>query len=605
MPASRLKSRVFWGEDPGLTGMFRFLGDCAFMISAGKHLRKGPLWHMAACVVAIVWCLFVPVACMTPDKAVRETDAAGTRLATEFWQRQTGRTNVFEVCRSADALTLRIALLATAHGEQGVVFPSVPNVSAVTTNAVFCLSLIDALRVAARNDRKYQKLKEDVFFRALDLDYQQYAFETSFSGLLLGVLSGGSGADQAKGGTSAAAERTLPDGKTVAGRLALDVVSLLRDDWRSMALSGDLTVTVPLMRGAGRDIVREPLTQAERNLTCAIQMLENYRQTYAVSVASGYYRVLELDQRLKNARENARRLGVNCRRAEDLFTAGRMQRIQVDQARTDLLSAEVGVINALRSYEEQLDVFKVSIGLPPEGEVTVDREELQRLERQMERLAKNTLSAVADFPDETDSFRIALSSRHDLFVTRSQLEDAERGVKIAADALRADVALSGGMSMDRVRESGGGADTGEAWSGGLRVGFPWDRRKERNAFKKQLIVLEQAKRTVEEQEDSVKLSVRSGLRDLVAARSTYENQVESMKVARSRVESNDLFLQSGRSTMRDVLEAESAMLTARNAFCSAVIQWRMSDLELRRDMGVLDVTDAGMWRIANGDIHDN
>jgi outer membrane protein TolC len=510
------------------------------------------------------------------------------------------------MCRPADALTLRIALLAAARGEQGVVFPDIPHVEAAgSSNAVYRLSLTDALCIAARNDRKYQKLKEDIFFRALDLDYQRYAFETSFSGLLLGVLSGGSGTDQARVNADAAAERTLPDGKTIAARLALDVVSLLRDDWRSTALSGDLSVTVPLMRGAGRDIVREPLSQAERNLTYAIETFAHYRQTYSVSVASGYFRVLELEQRLKNADENEQRLELNSRRAEMMFDAGRMQRIQVDQARTDLLKAGDSVISSRKSYAAQLDAFKVAIGLPPEGNVTVDSEELLRLEAQMDQLAKGDSSAVADFPDEGDSFRIALSARHDLFITRSQLGDAERGVKIAADALRADVALSGGLALDRSRATGEhGVASADNWTSALRVGLPWDRRRERNAFKRQLIVLEQAKRTVEEQEDGVKLAVRSGLRNLSAARAAFKNQIETMRVARLRVESNNLFLQSGRSTMRDILEAESAMLTARNAYCSAVIQWRMSDLELRRDMGVLAVSDAGAWQSGNGVNHD-
>ena len=65
--------------------------------------------------------------------------------------------------------------------------------------------------------------------------------------------------------------------------------------------------------------------------------------------------------------------------------------------------------------------------------------------------------------------------------------------------------------------------------------------------------------------------------------------MESLKTAQMRVDSNDLFMQSGRSSMRDILEAESAMLTARNALCSAVISWRISDLSLRSSMGTLAV----------------
>jgi outer membrane protein TolC len=526
-------------------------------------------------------------------------------LATAYWQEQTGCTNTFDVSRGADALTLRIALMAASRGEQNVVFPALPHVNPVIlSNAVLRLSLTDALRVAARNDRPYQKLKEAVFFRALDLDYQQYAFETSFSGMMLALLTGDPGAKKASGGLQGGFDRQLPNGADIAGALALDVVSLLRDDWRSAAVTGDLTVTVPLMRGAGRDIVREPLTQAERNLIYAIRAFESYRKSYSVTVATSYFRVLELAQRLKNAVENERRLSLNSKRADMLFVAGRMQRIQVDQAQTDLLKAGESVITSRKSYETQLDSFKVTSGLPPESRIEPDDAELQALEDLMAQIAASSTNAVESFPEEGESLRIALAERDDLFVMRCQVEDVARGVKVAADALKADVALNGGFGLSRKHVSGSdGFDGGETSIAGVRAGFPWDRRKERNAFKKQLIALEQAKRSLEELEDSIKMAVRDGMRSLVAARASYEIQVQSMRVALMRVESNNLYLQSGRSSMRDVLEAESSLLTARNAFCAAVISWRVNELELRRDMGILTISEAGVWRKLDGEKH--
>jgi outer membrane protein TolC len=514
---------------------------------------------------------------------------------------------VFNVNRPADALTLRIALLAAARDEQGVVFPVIPNTgSLVVSNGVLTLSLTDALRVAARNDRQYQKLKEAIFSAALDLDYQQYQFDTSFSGLLLGLLSGnpGSSNDKATGTAQAEAGHTFENGAKITGLLALDVVSLLRDDWRSAGLSGDMTMTVPLLRGAGRDIVREPLTQAERNLIYAIHTFERYRQTYAVSVAATYFSVLEYAQNVKNALDNEHNLSVNSRRAEMMFLAGRMQRIQVDQARSDLLDANESVITTRNNLDVALDAFKVKIGLPPEAKIVLDARELERLENSLNQLALSTKGAADAFPDEAESCRIALTERHDLFVTRCELEDAARGVRIAADALRADVSLTGGASLSRIRETGdSGSNGNEAWNAGLETDLPWNRRKERNAFKKKLIAFEQAKRALEEEEDQVKVSVRNGLRNLIASRATYETEVESVKVARSRVESNTLFLQSGRSTMRDVLDAEKALLSALNSFCSALIEWRMSDLELRRDMGVLKISDGGLWQEGDGINH--
>ena len=126
--------------------------------------------------------------------------------------------------------------------------------------------------------------------------------------------------------------------------------------------------------------------------------------------------------------------------------------------------------------------------------------------------------------------------------------------------------------------------------------MPWDRRRERNQYRQALVAQERAERDYVESEDGVKNEVRSGYRDLVAMRALYGNKVEAYRTACMRVEANDLFMQSGRSSMRDILEAESALLSARNALCSAVIDWWTSDLELRCATGGLEINRDGTWR---------
>lgn len=570
------------------------------MLKAGVSLRRSRvLWRTGMCAVAVVWCALV--GCMTPEKAYRESNETGVRLATEAWQQQTGSTNEFDFNRPADALTLRIALLAVARGEQGVIFPKIPHADKLAvSNDMLTLSLADAMCVAARNDRTYQNYKEAVFTAALDLDYQQYQFDTTFSGMMLALLSGDMPPDKASGSGSAGFARKLESGATFAGNLAVDVVSLLRDDWRSFGLSGDLSMTMPLMRGAGRDIVREPLTQAERNLVYAIQNFERYRQTYAISVAQSYFSVVQNAQVVRNELDNEMRLKENSRKADMMFEAGQMTRIEVDQASTDLLNANKSVIDSRQRYEQSLDSLKMMIGLPPEAKIGVDLEEVERLDRKMQAWAAASEDAVAAFPDEAESCRIALAERRDLFVTRWRVEDEERAVKIAADALRADMTLTGGTQFDRARATGDGKfDGNEMWDAGLRVSMPWNRRRERNAFRKQLIALEQAKRGLEQQEDSIKQAVRTGRRDLIAARASYVNQVETLKVTTLRVASISLSMQAGRAEMRDVLDAQRSLLSARNMLCSIMIAWQMSELQLRCDMGVLMVSDSGMWVEAN------
>ena len=550
--------------------------------------------------------VFLPVAgilaclagCLTPEKAELEADETAIALATAYWREQTGSTNEFNVARPLDVLTLRIALEAVRQGVTNTVFPRIDGIAPLApSNGVTCLSLDDALRLGARNNRRYQTLKETVYQRALTLDTERYAFDTTFSSFLLGTLTGKPEITKNYAQAGGGARRKFEQGTTLAGNMAVDVTRMIRDDWHSFAWTGDLTATIPLLRGSGRDIVREPLTQAERNLDYALLTFERYRQTYALSIAKSYYNVLSYAQSRRNSEGNAGRLEQNWKRAEMMFKAGRMDRIQVDQARTDLLTARQSIITTQKSYENALDNFKILLGLSPDAPVALRDEELARLQDAMAAKARDQPDALADYPLEGEAQNIALTERRDLFVARGDLIDAERAVSVAADALRADITVEGGLTYDaRRRQHAQSIDDTVASTAKLRFSAPWDRRKERNAYRKALITLEQSRRTLEENEDAVKNEVRAGYRDLVAARALYENKVEAFKVAQKRVESNDLFMQSGRSSMRDILEAESALLTAQNALCTAVVDWRMCDLSLRTAMGILAVGDDGAWR---------
>ncbi len=378
--------------------------------------------------------------------------------------------------------------------------------------------------------------------------------------------------------------------------MAFDVTKMIRDDWHSFGWAGDLTASIPLLRGSAREIVREPLTQAERNLAYSLLTFERYRQTYALSVAKAYYRVLQYAQTRRNSDDNAKRLDLNWQRAEMMFKAGRMDRIQVDQARTDLLSARQSIITTQQSYEDALDSFKITLGLAPEAPIALDDAELEKLQARMAALAEHQPDALSEYPREDDAMNIALSERRDLMVVRGDVWDAERAVNVAADALRAELTVEGaGRYAASRRQHRDDVDDDTTTSLKLRWSAPWDRRRERNAYRKALVLLDQSRRTLQENEDTVKNEVRAGYRNLVAARLLYENKVESYKVAKMRVDAIDLFTQSGRSSMRDTLEAARDLLSAQNALCSAVVDWRMSDLGLRTTLGILRVRPDGTW----------
>jgi outer membrane protein TolC len=57
-----------------------------------------------------------------------------------------------------------------------------------------------------------------------------------------------------------------------------------------------------------------------------------------------------------------------------------------------------------------------------------------------------------------------------------------------------------------------------------------------------------------------------------------------------------LFLEAGRAEIRDVLESQEALVSAQNALTAALVNYRVGELALQRDLGVLALNEEGLWQ---------
>jgi outer membrane protein TolC len=197
---------------------------------------------------------------------------------------------------------------------------------------------------------------------------------------------------------------------------------------------------------------------------------------------------------------------------------------------------------------------------------------------------------------------LALEHRLDLRAGQERVYDAQRKVVVAADALGGEFTLLGSARAGERRSLGtAGLDNAQLrpekgfYSALLSLNLPFERTAERNNFRNSLIALDRQVRSFQEREDQIKLEVHNGLRDLLEFREGLRIQAQAVRVAQRRVESTSLFLQAGRAEIRDLLEAQEALVSARNALTSALLNYRIAELALQRDMGVLQVNEKGLW----------
>ncbi len=598
--------------------------------------------------------LLVQTGCKTPEEYRIEADQVADDIIQEK-MRITGRAEEFNIERPSDTLRRRLVIkqqlpyaghasLGTDNLESPEHWPeddypeSKPSLDPVVlledTNEPVKITLMQALQIGASSSFDYQNRKEIIFQEALDLDLERNEFRTIFAAqadvLIETDLGSGGTVTGIEYGGVVGASKLFPSGAQVSADLAVSLANLLTlNNASALGISADATVSVPLMRGSGRHIVTEPLTQAERDVVYAIYDFIRFRQNFAVSIASEYLSVLRQLDVIKNNEENYRGLIRSARRARRLADAGRLTEVGVDQAVQDELRARDRWINAVETYKRRLDSFKNLLDLPPDAKIELDRSELERLAIYSEEFSLpgnndqytqvDTNAPSADAPvvlnppdmenagpleiNEDKALELAFANRVDLTVAQGEVYDAQRAIVVLADALRAELTLFGtaGLGGSRSISSVNSADTslrldkGE-YSAFMTMDLPFERTAERNAYRNGYILLERAVRNVQNLEDEIKISIRNKLRDLLESRESLRIQARSVTLAQKRVRSTNLFLEAGRAEIRDLLEAQEALLSAQNSLTAAIINYRIAELELQRDMGVLEINEKGLWR---------
>ena len=495
------------------------------------------------------------------------------------------------------------------------------------TNRVLTIGLKDAVQIAARGSRDYQGRKESLFTAALGLDLENQKFRTTFTGMMNASVdsSESEGERETRYGEAnkVGASRTFADGTQLSSAIAVDLAGMLSGEkTSSWGLLADASISIPLMRGSGRLVNMESLTQAQRNLVYTVREFEQYKREFMVGIASAYLNVLLTKRMLVNEEENYKRVIISTRRSRRMADANRMSPSDFDQSRQSELSARNSWISAFESYDASLEAFKGQLGLPPDARIDLADQDLEELQAYVEKFAKTELGEydageaaaplalerpksvdeAGALKDQVDrAIALAVENRLDFRSNIDRIEDAQRQVLIAEDALRAEVTLGGRASAGEGAKAGsdenGEFNLGEAVFGStLSIDLPFERTAERNAYRGSLIQLEGAVRAYQAAEDALKESVRAAIRSLRETREQLKIQYLAVSLAERRVRNNDLLLQAGRAEMRDVLEAQAALLSAQNALFSAIRSYRVKELELQKELGLLEVTIDGVWR---------
>ena len=500
------------------------------------------------------------------------------------------------------------------------------------------IGLVDAVRIAAFNSMEYKAKKESLYQTALAMDLADDEFRTIFAGTLSSNMEiyrdenemraledhAVTHDERAKLGFN----RKFRNGARLTGSIMANLAGMLTGDQRTAwGSSADLSISVPLLRGAGTLVNTEALTQAERSFIYAVRDFEQYKRTFICQIESSYLALVLAKRQRQNQDEAFRRVLRSTLRSYRMAQASRMSQSQFEQAHQSELSSKANWIAACQSYESTKDAFKMTLGLPPDARIEPRESDLAELEKYVSRYAQLELEPYRDDgeksklapPDSVDggdlkrrtdvALAIAFSNRLDFISCRDRLEDAQRHLLIAEDSLRAEVTL--GAAATGFADTVGPKSRREGVEHGalhpkdwrltpvLTVDLPIERRKERNDYRNALIAVEAAVRAYQSEEDALKSTVRGDMRSMSRTKDDLQIQFVAMNLAERRVRNQEILLQAGRADMTVMLEAQDSLVSAKNSLYGAMISYKNQELALQRDLGLLDVSVGGTWKEAD------
>jgi outer membrane protein TolC len=348
------------------------------------------------------------------------------------------------------------------------------------------------------------------------------------------------------------------------------------------------TFTRPLLLNAGFKAEMENLTLAEREMLYTLRDFVQFRKAFSVDVAAAYYRVLQSRDAARNTYLGYQSFRKSAARTRALVVEGRVKQAELGRLEQQELSQATSWIGAIRSYNLALDNLKIELGLPTKASIVLDEKELQGL-----RILHPNIT-----PE--DAIQVALASRLDLQNLRNEIEDAQRGVALAANGLLPQVDLIASASLSSPEDDQTGLALPDLkryrWGVGIDLDLPLDQKAKRNTYLTTLIRQEQATRALTDADERIQLQIREDWRELEQARRSYENSELGVQLAERRVEEQELLAELGRGRAQDLVDAQNDLTAAKNERTRTLVDHTVARVRFWEHMGILFIKENGRWQ---------
>lgn len=420
------------------------------------------------------------------------------------------------------------------------------------------LSLEEAIKLGYANNADFRSAIASLLSVQSQLRVTRQLYSLTVSG---STQTSDAGTDGTVTQTSLATDLNydLLTGATVSVSALLDRL----DSEQSSAL--DLSVTQPLIRGAGRSSARyEALRGAYTAYRSALLQYWLQRQQLALDIIRGYFGVVRARDQVAVQEQGLKQADRAVETAEARLREGLTTRIEVARAQLSQASRRLALSGANLSYQNSMDSFLQTLGL----QVGVTSELTTRVVYKPVTLDTNALVSEA------------FDKRAELRIRQLTLEDASAALRISRNRRKPSLDLFGSTLQPF-----NGGDNSAQWTLGVQTNIPINSRALDEAVREGQRAWLVAQRDYTELRQSIATQVRDQARSIQSQQATLDILRQTLEVAREKLRLAVVSVEEGVGVDRDKIEAQDEVTNAEQDLVAAETAYYFNVLGLRKAVG--------------------
>lgn len=342
-----------------------------------------------------------------------------------------------------------------------------------------------------------------------------------------------------------------------------------------------LSITQPLLRNGWSDVVTAEIRSTRIAIEQSRHELDSTKIEILAGVKRAYWQLVFAVEDLRVKRESLKLAEQLLELQRKKLNAGVIPEIELVRAESEVAQRKDAVIRAETAIRNAQDRLRLLI------------EPQQMLIKDLELVPTERPSFVYPTVTYTDSLKAGLMNRPDLRSLRKQIELQDVALVVAHNRKLPVLDLEGTYSANGLDTNPWGATDRAGsldryqWSANVRFEYPLGNNTARHNFLREKLTKQQLVLQLQDLEYRIIEEVKVAYRNMVTAAKRIDANREAVRLARAQLQFVSQRYEAGTAILLDVVQAQRDLTDAEVALNSAVIDYRLSLINLAEAMGVV------------------